>query len=197
MRNSIPNYAPIEISAPNFYRINFNDERSHIKGHFHQFNFFPWNQDLLSLFENLLNIFRLKNKLNNLDEDAFLLGQSSEFVPKLSFQFYDSGAGYLERHEDPIGEHQLVVPILVMSDKGNDFSTGGLEVEINDTWHCLDDYAEKGDLLLMRGDLPHGVRPVDSEKEFKLYSTGRWMGLFAINKTVSNNKISNSKKIEN
>ena len=48
-QSSIPNYVPIEKGAPNFHRINRLDKRAYVKGCFHQFSFFPWNQDYFNL----------------------------------------------------------------------------------------------------------------------------------------------------
>ena len=44
---SIPNYQSIKVGTPNFHRINYWDDRAFVKGGFHQFVFFPWNQDML------------------------------------------------------------------------------------------------------------------------------------------------------
>ena len=44
-QSTIPNYVPIKKGAPNFHRINRLDDRAYVKGCFHQFSFFPWNQD--------------------------------------------------------------------------------------------------------------------------------------------------------
>ena len=44
-RNSLPNYIPIERNVPNSHRINDQDERAYVNGCFHQFSFYPWNQD--------------------------------------------------------------------------------------------------------------------------------------------------------
>ena len=60
----------------------------------------------------------------------------------------------------------------------------------------VDDNIDVGDLVLLRGDVPHGVEKIDPNKEFELLSSGRWMGLFAINKLQGSNKIENSKTIE-
>jgi hypothetical protein len=196
MRLTEPAYQPLEKSCANFYRVNFEDSRSHIKGHFHQFNFFPWNADQFNFFEEFKHIFALKNLLNDLDADKYMSGIDDDFIPKLSFQFYDSGKGYLERHQDPVGEHQFVVPILAMSQKGADFDQGGLEVKLQNEWKIVDDNIDVGDLVLLRGDVPHGVEKIDPNKEFELLSSGRWMGLFAINKLQGSNKIENSKTIE-
>ena len=195
VQNTLPAYESITHKSSNFYRTNFEDKRAFIKGHFHQVNFFPWNQDQFNFYSLFKDIFHLKNRLNNKNLDRFLDGTDANFVPKVSFQFYDSGAGFLERHTDPVGEHQSVVPILAMSLKGSDFNDGGLEVKVGEDWLLIDDHIHPGDLILIRGDIPHGVRMIDPEKDFNMLSQGRWMGLFAINKVEGSKKASNSKPV--
>ena len=195
MKNSTPAYQPILKSSPNFYRVNFEDERSYVKGHFHQFNYFPWNKDQFCFFDQFKDIFSLKNLLNNLSPQEYMDGLHDNFIPKLSFQFYDSGKGYLQRHKDPVGDHQFVVPVLIMSKKGDDFKQGGLEMQIQDDWISVDDNLDIGDLVLMKGDAAHGVSKIDPSTKFKHFSSGRWMGLFAINKVHGSNEIANSQII--
>ncbi len=195
IRDSIPAYQEITHGSKNFYRTNFEDQRSFVKGHFHQVNFFPWNQDDLNFYSLFKDIFYLKNALNSLKKNKFLDGNDKNFIPKLSFQFYDSGAGFLERHSDTVGEHQSIVPILSMSLKGKDFLSGGLEVEIDGDWQIIDDHVEPGDLILMNADLPHGVKKIDPDQDFNVNSSGRWMGLFAINKVAGSTKVPDSKPL--
>src|SRR5438132_48901 len=47
---SLPNYRKIAPGCPNFHRLNCWDPRAYVQGCFHQFVFFPWNQDVLNLF---------------------------------------------------------------------------------------------------------------------------------------------------
>lgn len=193
--NTDPAYEAITHHSTNFYRTNFEDQRAFIKGHFHQVNFFPWNHDEFNFYLLFKNIFHLKNSLNMTKKDKFLNGKDENFVPKISFQFYDSGAGFLERHTDPVGDHQSVVPILAMSLKGLDFDIGGLEAKVDEEWIIVDDHIEPGDLILIRGDLPHGVSKIDPTVDLNLLTKGRWMGLFAINKVEGSNKASNSQRV--
>jgi hypothetical protein len=62
-RGSLPNYSPIVPGAPNFHRMNRNDSRAYIPGCFHQFVFFPWNQDPFDLFKMCAAVYHMKNRL--------------------------------------------------------------------------------------------------------------------------------------
>ena len=194
--NSLPNYQPIKYGCPNFYRINFEDSRSYVKGYFHQINFFKWNQDIFNFFDYFKEVFYLNNLINDVKHDKFINTDDNDFVPKLSFQFYPSGKGYLERHEDPIGANQLSIASFCMSKKSRDFNSGGLIVKERSEWVNIDDHLNIGDLVIFDASLNHGVEKIDPiEDDLLLDKSGRWMGLFAINKLENSNKIKNSKRV--
>jgi hypothetical protein len=198
--NTIPNYNNIAPQSPNFHRLNINDNRAYVGGCFQQFNFFPWNQDYFSLFQNAQKIFNLKNRLSGLNENSFLFenGEVDEnFTARICFQFYPAGEGFMNKHSDPIGPHQFALPNLVMSKKGDDFLTGGTYFEKDSERFYHEDFCDVGDIIFFDASLPHGVQTVDagSSSDWLQYK-GRWMGLFSINKFSSSAKISNSQELE-
>lgn len=197
-KSSFPNYFPIEVGCPNFHRLNDNDERSYVRGCFHQFVFFPWNQDVFSFFGTFKKLFQFKNLLSKQNKDEFLGSvPSNDCIARISFQFYPSGGGYLNKHKDPVDYHQLVLPLLIMSKRGDDFNEGGLYVEFEQEKIYLDDLAEPGDVLYFRADCNHGVEKIDPilEKDWLSFK-GRWMGLLAVNKLSTNTRIENAKELE-
>lgn len=194
-RNSLSNYQPIEIGAPNFHRLNKSDQRSHVKGCFHQFVFYPWNQDLFDLFERTRTLFQLKNVLSRNEPDKYL-GEVGEdgIVTRLAFQFYPSGMGYLNRHQDPVGPHQLTVPTMSLTQKGVDFHTGGAYLQdVDGNQHNLDDLVGPGDVVYFDARLKHGVELIDSEVETAWTDFhGRWVLLIATNKLAKTTNVSDA-----
>ena len=186
-RSSLPAYAPIEVGSPNGHRLNRADERAYVPGCFHQFVFYPWNQDVFNLFEMVRPIYRLKNALSGNHPDRYL-GRTGEdgLVTRLSFQFYPAGSGFLNRHRDPTGEHQLTVPTMALSTKGVDFMSGGAYLEdVDGRAHCLDDLTGPGDVMFFDSRLIHGVKVIDEDQPTDwLAFEGRWSLLIATNKTV-------------
>jgi len=194
-RGSLPNYVPIEAGAPNFHRMNRNDSRAYVKGCFHQFVFFPWNQDPFDLFTACAPIYHLKNRLSGLPAERFLGPQPQEgCTARLAFQVYPRGGGFLTRHADPVDYHQLTVPIMQMTRKGVDFETGGLFVQMSDGRDLvIDDIAEPGDVIYFNAACPHGVAPIDPHAPMRWTTFGgRWMLLFAVNRLAGNAAIGNS-----
>ena len=196
--NSFPNYEPIELGAANSHRINFWDDRSHVKGCFHQFNFYPWNQDILNLFSHFRGIYRLRNLINGLSADQFLDWQAdAQIVPRLSVQFYPKAIGALNTHTDPVGFHQLCVPTLVMSEFGKDFHGGGFYLMSSVSNRVMiEKKASIGDLILINAQTPHGVATIDENlNEDWMSFEGRWTTLFAMNKIAESQQIDDSAEV--
>jgi len=198
-QHSLPNYHPIEQHCPNHHRINDEDERAYVKGCFHQFSFFPWNQDVFGLFEKFKPVYQLKNLISQVAPNHFLGRTPDEAcIARMSFQFYPAGGGYLNKHTDPVAAHQLTVPILIMSKKGKDFESGGLYVASPDGEMIgIDDHTQPGDIVFFNAGKAHQVKTIDPEKNKDWLSfSGRWMLLFAVNKLSGNTAISNSTDLE-
>jgi hypothetical protein len=194
-RGSLPNYVPIEAGAPNFHRMNRNDSRAYVPGCFHQFVFFPWNQDPFDLFKACAPVYHMKNLLSGLPAGKYLGVQPEDgCTARLAFQVYPRGGGFLHRHADPVDYHQLTVPILQMSRKGNDFDSGGLYVQMSGGQDLIiDEIAAPGDVIYFNAACPHGVAPIDSDVPMRWTTfAGRWMLLFAVNRLAANTAIGNA-----
>lgn len=198
-RYSFPQYEPIREGCPNFHRINYWDERSFVKGCFHQFAFFPWNQDVFDLFALTRDVYYLKNLISNNRKDRFLGRIPDEgCISRLSFQFYPRGVGGMNKHADPVDFHQQTAPALVMSKRGVDYDTGGVYVEKADGTRIYpEDHAEIGDVVFINPQTPHGVDRIDEGAETDWLSfRGRWTMLFAINKLGANQTVPDSVDLE-
>ena len=199
-QNSLPEYQPVKVGAPNHHRIVNNDPRSFVKGVFHQFSFYRWNQDLLDVFSIFEKGFWIKNILTGRNKNDFLeikKNTKENFVARVSIQFYPSGIGYLNEHSDPVGEHQISAPLVVMSDKGvkKDFITGGSYFYGKDKKKLfIEDIANIGDLVIYDSSLPHGVELVDKKNKNNNWSDfkGRWTAVLATNKIEGNYDIRDS-----
>lgn len=182
-RGSLPNYHAIDKGAPNFHRINDADDRATVAGRFQQFSFFPWNSDPLRLFKLFGPLFQVKNKLSGNSADSFMDSDSwASVVPRLSFQYYPAGGGFLNAHRDPKNRFQVTVPTMTLTEKGSDFNEGGAWVELDGTKVFTDEIASKGDVVFFNAELPHGVDEIDPSIELDwLSGRGRWMVLLALN----------------
>lgn len=198
-RSSLPNYQAIEEGAPNSHRMNNWDPRSYVGGCFHQFSFFPWNQDPFHMFELFRPVYEVKNQLSALEPHRFLQTKpDAGCTARLSVQYYPRGGGGMKSHADPVDHHQLVVPSMALSKKGEDFNAGGVFVELNRGQRVLvDDVLDWGDVIYFNAQCPHGIETIDPDVPLDwLAFRGRWAIVFAVNKLSDNEAISNSVELD-
>lgn len=191
-RGSFPGWQAILPNCANFHRISHWDERSYVKACFHQFSFFPWNDDVFTMFNRFRLIFELRNLLSGAEAGAYLGYEAyDDCIARLSFQFYPKGVGGMNEHIDPVGPHQAVVPLLMMSELGRDFEEGGIFVRPPESEAVfIERYTNPGDVVLFSPKLAHGVATIDPEKGTDWLSfEGRWMAIFAVNKLATNARV--------
>ena len=101
-------------------------------------------------------------------------------------------------HADPVDHHQLTASMLIMTDKGDDFESGGGYVALDEQQKLyFDDHARSGDVVHMNAKVYHGVENVDPENEVDWLSfRGRWICIFAINRLAGNQSIAESTDVE-
>lgn len=197
---SLPTYHFLQEGCPDFHRVHQFDDRSYVKSLMHQFVFHPWNQNVMNFFEEMKNIYYLKNALAGFPSDAFLENTPKDgHISRLSFHCYPKGGGCINKHADPVGDHQNNVPVLQMSTKGVDYEEGGLYVEgIGGDIIDIDSMIEKGDVLFFNAEIIHGVAPIDPGKKLDWLSfEGRWMMLASVIKSFDNENTANSLNLEN
>ena len=195
---SVPNYQVIEKGCTNFCRLNDADPRSFVSGKFWQMNFFPWNQDLLSIYAEFQGLISLRNHITGLPSE-FSVSQpyDSGVVTRIGFQFYPTGGGMLSRHIDPVNEFQRCIPLVIMSEFGIDFRSGGLRIQTGQQALHVDSMCSVGDIVLLDPLVPHWVDPIDPKARADSWfnSKGRWMGFCPVNKFASNNSVENSEPV--
>ena len=91
-------------------------------------------------------------------------------------------------HSDPVGPHQLAIPMLIMSKKGEDFFAGGAYLlSGEDRKISIDEITDIGDIIICNALVPHGVDEIDTGSDVDwLAFKGRWVMLFATNKLSGN-----------
>lgn len=187
---TIPTYKPLKNDTPNHFRINHEDKRSAVNGYFEQFNFFMHNQDIMNLFGETRHIFELKDSLSFFMAGGKMkynsLSPPENFISRLGFQFYPVGKGYLQEHSDYVGENQLVVPTIILSKRGKDYSSGGFYYK-KENQEIIDPepYVNVGDLIVFNPRLYHGVAKIAANAPYNWRTCdGRWMAFATTTKTT-------------
>ena len=187
---TIPTYEPLTNKTPNHFRINHNDSRASVSGYFEQFNFFMHNQDIMDLFKEIGHVFRLKDKLSHLMSGRKTQYDSMNppkgYISRIGFQFYPKGKGYLSEHCDYAGDNQLIVPTIILSKRGQDYSTGGFYYRTEDGLIIdPEPYIDIGDIILFNPRLAHGVERISYDSTYNWKSCeGRWMAFATTTKTT-------------
>ena len=116
---------------------------------------------------------------------------------RLSIQYYPRGGGALKLHADPVDHHQLVVPSMCLSKKGDDFGEGGVYIEPTPGQRIMvEDVLDWGDVIYFNAQCPHGIEPIDPNEPIDWLSfRGRWAAVFAVNKLAGNEDIPDAAEI--
>lgn len=93
---------------------------------------------------------------------------------------YPQGGGFFDWHKHPRFPTNYGL-ILNLSKKGRDFEKGGTEFKI-ETGEKIstEEYADIGDLILFRYDLPHSVSKCDSDEDLSFSKKGRWTAVLPL-----------------
>jgi hypothetical protein len=198
-QSSLPNYQAIVEAAPNFHRV-YGDPRSYVEGRFHQFSFFPWNQDVFRLFDRVAPIYRLNNAINGWPADRYLgLKPEAGCIARVTFQAYPRGVGYIRPHEDAAGPHKFTTVSMCLTKKGVDYREGGLVLSRGEGESPMDVDAQLdvGDVVYMHSQLVHGVDLIDpGAEEDWLALQGKWTMILAVNKLEGTTEVPDSVQIQ-
>lgn len=166
----------IRENSPNFFRIDDNPEKSAVKRIKQLFCSFYWNDDVAGETQLMRAMSRFRNIIAELDVHYTLEGiEDDGYMTYANISHYPVGSGMLNKHQDPPNK-QFSVIIASLSEKGSDFSEGGLFIDYHGKKVCLDDFLELGDIYLMNPQVPHGVDPIDPASVTQWRSEkGRWI----------------------
>ena len=145
--------------------------------------------DTYGMHATFRTLTRVRNLLQGVDEE-FCLEQPEDGLYTLSrIHQYPGGGGFLKSHVDSTaaavpgsaGLEGFFQLLLVMSQKGTDFESGGGYYVIDGERVYYEDDCEPGDVLIYSGHMLHGVEAVDSHLPATLHSSrGRYSALVTL-----------------
>jgi hypothetical protein len=173
-----PSWHPCLDGVPDYHRIVDDYPKAWVKSRMHGHYFHRFNGNA-GLFDDLGDIFRLKNALAGEPQDAFLDTIPSDgVIARVVSHQYPRGGGYQAEHRDPTSPFARIQTIIQASDPGTDFRAGGLYVRPAEGADpvLIDPHTRMGDLLVLSPDVRHGVAPIDPDAELDWSAPdGRWM----------------------
>ena len=190
-------------NCPNFYR-NINPDISH-KYAFHQiketYYFFPWNDDLLNLYNETYKKWRVLKFLSGMYFDVWEKNTPKDLiVDRIQVAKYPPNSGEQELHQDPYLYQKFFMSVY-LSKKGLDYFEGGMYfMNKKNEKIDLEEHVDVGDLAFGFGTLYHGVGKSFVEKnQMDNPLAGRWfMGLYStVSDYVENKHTGRSAKQKN
>ena len=166
--NEEQRWVPLDENCVNFHRINDDYEKSYVKTKAHTFYYNLWLKESEPIKNYFLEIFDFKRQITNFANLDYLHNKPIDgFVSRVIVHHYPIGGGYMEEHTDPVNIYNPVQTIIQASEKGKDYISGGLFVrdpESNEEIFVDDDF-RIGDMIVFNPHIPHGVKPIDKNKE--------------------------------
>lgn len=178
-QSEVASWHPFFDDCPDYHRLHDNYPQAHVKQKFHGFYHHNYTRTNDKIFSEMKDVFVLKNKLAGFEPEEFFNNKPSDgILPRINVHHYPSGGGYQAEHIDPAGPFAQIQTLIVGSEYGKDFKTGGLYAreKIGSEKFYIDSYTQLGDMIVISPAIPHGVDPVDAEQEYSPNTNdGRWM----------------------
>lgn len=164
----------------NFQRRDENPVKSAVKRTKQFLVSFYWNRQRFNERDMFLSLTYLRNKVAKLpDRYASNCIEQDGYLTYPNITHYPAGGGMLNKHIDPPSK-QFCVIIAAMSERGRDFTSGGVYFFDGDDKVDLEASLKIGDVYLMNPSIPHGVELIeDSQNTYDginwAINRGRWI----------------------
>lgn len=135
-----------------------------------------WEKDIFGMRQSFQKLIMLRNKIYGV-ETGYALDKIEEngLFSATRLQQYPSGGGFFSTHRDTtlldVAEEKNInffQLILVISEKGKHFQSGGAYLDKNSQRYMLEDQVKTGDVLIYDGSSLHGVEEIDPHQPLKL-----------------------------
>jgi hypothetical protein len=141
--------------------------------------------DIYRMHNTFSTLIEIRDRLSGVPSSESCLSDNAWNAARI--HQYPSGGGFMSAHTDRISKVSKELGIdyfqmvLVMSQKGLDFSTGGAFVVSNNTTIMLDEYTNLGDIIVYNGQAVHGVAKIDGHMPLDISCfSGRLAGLVTL-----------------
>jgi len=152
-----------------------------------------WADDIFGMRENFRKVARLRNILGGRDLDFAIDEEEGGMWTAARIHQFPAGGGFMVAHRDTVlpkiyddkGLGEFFQPVLLVTQKGVDFETGGGFAEVAGERVAYEDYAHKGDVVIYDVSTVHGVDDVDTHKPYRQGTLdGRMSALVTLYKSM-------------
>ncbi|NKC00890.1 MAG: hypothetical protein GKR90_20670 [Pseudomonadales bacterium] len=153
-----------------------------------------WCDDIYKMRDNFTALAQVRNILSGMPRDFAIARVEDDVWTAARIHHFPSGGGFMVDHKDTVlpkmlkendfsGEYYQL--LLLLSQKGEDFETGGGTVELNGEMIEYEDYTLRGDILVYNGSTVHGVNDIDPHLRYVQSSpAGRYSALATLFKKL-------------
>ncbi len=151
-----------------------------------------WSDDIYGLHPWFRVQCQVRNLLGDLPSDFALDHEQDGMWTAARIHHFPAGGGFMVAHEDTVlpAFYQTVdlafyQSLLLITQKGEDFQTGGGFLEARGERISYEDHCQAGDIIVYNQRVSHGVDDIDVEVPFRQDSLdGRMSGLVTLYKTL-------------
>ena len=152
-----------------------------------------WAEDIFGLREIFRKVARVRNILGNRALDFAVDREEDGMWTASRVHHFPHGGGFMVAHRDTVlpqvykdgGLGEFFQPLILLSQKGEDFQIGGGFVDLRGERILYEDHAGKGDIVIYDTSTDHGVEDIDPDRPFRQDSlAGRMSGLVTLFKCL-------------
>ena len=153
-----------------------------------------FNEDVYSAHSILKKLIEFRNLIYGKSRDFALYSVQEGAWSCPMIAHYPRGGGFMAQHRDArahtnavdLGMDRFVQVILIMSEKGKDFISGGAYIVKNDERIYYEDECRIGDVVMYDGRNQHGVEEIDALERLDLNSPeGRYIAMAPLFKELN------------
>lgn len=134
-----------------------------------------WSKNIYKLKDIFIEFCKIRNYILNKKENYCIDKIEDNLWSACRILQYPIGGGHMSEHSDYIlkdvskkNNTNFLQLILLLSEKGKDFEQGGAYIKNKNNFIDLEKYAKRGDILIYKSTLKHGVKEIDPFKKLNL-----------------------------
>jgi hypothetical protein len=153
-----------------------------------------WDEDVFETREIFRKVAQVRNLLSGHALDHAIDDANAVAWTAARIHHFPRGGGFMVDHRDTVlpalyaenGLGSFYQPLVLLTQKGVDFETGGGFAMVGNERISYEDYCRKGDILIYDTSTVHGVDDVDPHRTFEQDSlAGRMSGLVTLFKKLA------------
>ncbi|MCR9118309.1 MAG: hypothetical protein NXI22_15345 [bacterium] len=154
-----------------------------------------WSDDIFGLRETFIRTAQVRNLLGGHPIDFAIHEVEDSLWTAARIHHFPTGGGFMVSHRDTVLPAMLkesgidsgyYQPLVLLSQKGVDYHTGGGIIKLGGEIVEYEDYAQQGDIVIYNAVTIHGVNDVDPDKPYRQDSLdGRMAGLVTVYKDLN------------